>query len=77
MRKSKVVLITSTLLGILSLAGCSPGWSIFGWDTIETQYEYLEVMDSDSTLHFYAESFKLNKDIWCHTHNQYEIVRKK
>ncbi len=78
MEKIKVVLITGTLLGLIALAGCSPGWSAFGYEVdSDSTYVYLEVLDSDSVSHFYADMVEMNKSIWCHTHNRYEIVRKK
>jgi len=76
-KKSKLVLITNTLLGLMVLAGCSPGWSIGEFELSNNDSSYIEIVDSDSILHFYDKYITLDVDVWCYVHAQYEIIRKK
>ena len=75
----KFVLITSTLLGLMALAGCSPGWTVGDFEPYvsDSTYANIEILDSDSVLHFYNKDLSFNEDMWCYVHSQYEVIRKK
>ena len=59
------------------VSGCSNGWSVgsFELSPEDSMYTFLEVMDQDSTSHFYADKVRINSDNWCFTHNQWESVK--
>ena len=61
----------------LMFSSCNSSWSIgsFELNPQDSMYTFLEVMDQDSTLHFYADRVKINSDNWCFTHNQWESVK--
>jgi hypothetical protein len=68
-----IMLLSSTLM----LSSCTSGWSVgsFELSSEDSMYTFLEVMDQDSTSHFYADRVRINSDNWCFTHNQWESVR--
>ena len=68
-----IMLLSSTLM----LSSCTNGWSVgsFELSPEDSMYTFLEIMDQDSTLHFYADQVRINSDNWCFTHNQWESVR--
>jgi hypothetical protein len=70
-----IILMFTTLM----LSSCSNGWSIgnFELSPEDSMYTFVEVVDQDSTSHFFSDHVRFNKDMWCFTHNQWEIVRKK
>lgn len=61
----------------LMFNSCNSSWSIgsFELSPQDSMYTFLEVMDQDSTLHFYTDRVKINSDNWCFTHNQWESVK--
>jgi len=65
------------LSSILMLSSCTSGWSVgsFELSPEDSMYTFLEVMDQDSTSHFYADKVRINSDNWCFTHNQWESVK--
>jgi len=72
------VLITSALLGLIILAGCSPGWAIAGHNLDNSgDSTFVQVIDVDSLSHIFERPLILKYDAWCLTHNQFEIVNKK
>ena len=40
-------------------------------------YTFVEVVDQDSTSHFYSDNVRFDRDMWCFTHNSWEIVKRK
>ena len=74
-----LVQVIVSLFSICMLSSCSNGWSVGNIDVHaeDSMYTFIEVLDQDSTSHFYSENVKLNSDMWCYVHNQWEIVRKK
>lgn len=73
---ARVIILTFTTL---MLSSCSNGWSIgnFELSPEDSMYTFVEVVDQDSTSHFFSDHVRFDKDMWCFTHNQWEIVRKK
>jgi len=61
----------------LMFSSCNSSWSIgsFELSPQDSMYTFLEVMDQDSTSHFYADKVRINSDNWCFTHNQWESVK--
>ena len=72
-----LVQVIISLFSILMLSSCTSGWSVgsFELSPEDSMYTFLEVMDQDSTSHFYADKVRINSDNWCFTHNQWESVR--
>ena len=72
-----LVQVIISLFSILMLSSCTSGWSVgsFELSPEDSMYTFLEVMDQDSTSHFYADRVRINSDNWCFTHNQWESVR--
>jgi hypothetical protein len=70
-----IILVFTTLM----LSSCSNGWSVAGldMDSEDSMYTFVEVLDQDSTSHFYSDHVRFDKDMWCFTHSRWEIVRKK
>ncbi len=66
------------LLGA-SLQGCSNGWFVGGYElaATDTMYNFVEILDQDSSSHFYANKINVNQDNWCFTHNQWELITSK
>ena len=62
---------------IFMLGSCSNGWSVGNLSEDSTMYSYIEIIDKDSTTHFYADKIHINSDNWCFTHSRWEVVRKK
>ena len=75
------MLVRVIILGciIFMVSSCSNGWSVGNIDvhSEDSMYTFVEVLDQDSTSHFYSDHVRFNKDMWCFTHNQWEVVRKK
>ena len=75
------LLVRVIILGfiIFMVSSCSNGWSVGNIDvhSEDSMYTFVEVLDQDSTSHFYSDHVRFNKDMWCFTHNQWEVVRKK
>lgn len=61
----------------LMLSSCNNGWSIGDFEPSprDTMYAFVEILDQDSTLHFYADKVRVDSDNWCFTHNQWESVK--
>ena len=61
----------------LMLSSCSNGWSVGDFEPSprDSMYAFVEIMDQDSTFHFYADMVRVNSDNWCFTHNQWEAVK--
>jgi len=70
-----IVLVSSMFIA----SSCSNGWSVLGFEPNlnDSMYTFVEVMDQDSTLHFYSDNVRFDRDMWCFTHSRWEIVRKK
>jgi len=64
-------------LVISMLGSCSNGWSVGDFEPSprDTMYAFVEILDQDSTSHFYADKIRVNSDNWCFTHNQWESVK--
>ena len=73
----KLIQVIIYLFSILMLSSCNSSWSVgsFELSPEDSMYTFLEVMDQDSTSHFYADRVKINSDNWCFTHNQWESVK--
>lgn len=72
-----LVQVIISLLTILMLSSCNNGWSIGDFEPSprDTMYAFVEILDQDSTSHFYADNVRLDSDNWCFTHNQWESVK--
>ena len=72
-----MIQVIISLFSILMLSSCTSGWSVgsFELSPEDSMYTFLEVMDQDSTSHFYADKVRINSDNWCFTHNQWESVK--
>ena len=70
-----IILMFTTLM----LSSCSNGWTVMGIDADmeNPMYTFVEVVDQDSTSHFYSDNVRFDKDMWCFTHNSWEIVKRK
>ena len=55
----------------VTLTGCTNGWSVGDAET----YAYVEILDQDSTSHFYADKININSDNWCFIHSRFETIR--
>jgi len=74
----KIVMQVIILSLIISMLGsCSNGWSVGNLSEDSTMYSYIEIIDEDSTSHFYADKVRINSDNWCFTHSRWETIRKK
>ncbi len=64
---------------ILMLSSCNNGWSVGNIDVHaeDSMYTFVEVLDQDSTSHFYSDHIRFDSDNWCFVHHQWEVVRKK
>jgi hypothetical protein len=69
------VIILSLVISMLG--SCSNGWSVGNLSSDSTMYSYVEIIDVDSTSHFYADKININSDNWCFTHSRWEVIRKK
>ena len=58
------------------ISSCSNGWSVGSFHEDSNMYSYVEIIDEDSTSHFYADQINVDFDNWCFTHSQWEMVRK-
>ena len=65
------------LFSMFMLSSCSNGWSVGDFEPSprDSMYAYIEIIDQDSTSHFYADQIRLDSDNWCFTHNQWEAIR--
>ena len=45
---------------IFMLGSCSNGWSVGNLSEDSTMYSYIEIVDKDSTTHFYADKINFN-----------------
>jgi len=72
-----LVQVIISLFSIFMSSSCTSGWSVgsFELSPEDSMYTFLEVMDQDSTSHFYADRVRINSDNWCFTHNQWESVK--
>jgi len=74
----KIVIQVIILSLVISMLGsCSNGWSVGDFEPSprDTMYAFVEILDQDSTSHFYADKIRVNSDNWCFTHNQWESVK--
>jgi len=74
----KIVIQVIILSLVISMLGsCSNGWSVGDFEPSprDTMYAFVEILDQDSTSHFYADKIRINSDNWCFTHNQWESVK--
>ena len=74
-----LVRVTIYLFTILMLSSCNNGWSVGNIDihAEDSMYTFVEVLDQDSTSHFYSDHIRFDSDNWCFVHHQWEVVRKK
>jgi len=72
-----LVQVMTSLFNIFMLSSCNNGWSIGDFEPSprDSMYAYIEIVDQDSTSHFYADRIRINSDNWCFTHNQWEAVK--
>tara|TARA_R110001583_G_scaffold84474_3_gene222148 strand:+ start:1008 stop:1232 length:225 start_codon:yes stop_codon:yes gene_type:complete len=68
-----LVQVITFLLSIFMLSSCSNGWTVGNFQ----DSTFVELIDQDSTAHYYDADISFSKDSWCYTHNQWEIIRKK
>jgi len=74
-----LIQVIISLFSILMLSSCTSGWSVgsFELSAEDSMYTFVEVVDQDSTSHFFSDHIRFNKDMWCFTHNQWEIVKRR
>lgn len=65
------------LLNLINVS-CSGGWSVGGYELTPADTTnntvFIEIMDTDSTIHYYYNGvYETN---WCWIHEQYEDVKK-
>jgi len=75
----RLIQVIISLFSILMLSSCTSGWSVgsFELSAEDSMYTFVEVVDQDSTSHFFSDHIRFNKDMWCFTHNQWEIVKRR
>ena len=64
------------LLSLFAHLNCSKGWSIMGYnltDKDSLDVVFIELMDSDSTMHYYIGKV-YNQQNWCYLHQQFEDI---
>jgi len=74
-----LVQVIISLFSILMLSSCTSGWSVgsFELSAEDSMYTFVEVVDQDSTSHFFSDHVRFNKDMWCFTHSRWEIVKRR
>jgi len=74
-----LVQVIISLSSILMLSSCNTGWSVgsFELSAEDSMYTFVEVVDQDSTSHFFSDHVRFNKDMWCFTHSRWEIVKRR
>ena len=65
------------LMLLISLLGCSHGWSVGGvvltpQDTVQNTV-FIEIMDADSNIHYYHGRVYTRSN-WCWLHHQFEDI---
>jgi len=72
-----LVPVMASLFSMFMLSSCNNGWSAGDFEPSprDTMYAFVEILDQDSTSHFYADNVRLDSDNWCFTHNQWESVK--
>jgi hypothetical protein len=72
-----LVPVMASLFSMFMLSSCNNGWSVGDFEPSprDTMYAFVEILDQDSTSHFYADNVRLNSDNWCFIHNQWESVK--
>ena len=53
------------------LSSCNTGWTVGNFQ----DSTFVELIDQDSTSHYYDADISFSKDSWCYTHNQWEVVK--
>lgn len=78
MEISKLLIqVITFLLSIFMLNSCSNGWYVGNLQLSSDDSSFVEIVDQDSTAHYYDYNVSFENDSWCYTHNQWEIIRKK
>lgn len=75
----RLIQVIISLFSILMLSSCTSGWSVgsFELSAEDSMYTFVEVVDQDSTSHFFSDHVRFNKDMWCFTHSRWEIVKRR
>ena len=75
----KLIQVIIALFSIRMLSSCNTGWSVgsFELSAEDSMYTFVEVVDQDSTSHFFSDHVRFNKDMWCFTHSRWEIVKRR
>ena len=69
----KLIQVIIFLFSIFMLSSCNTGWTVGNFQ----DSTFVELIDQDSTSHYYDADISLDNDCWCYTHNRYEMIRKK
>ena len=72
-----LVRLIMCLFSMFMYTSCTNSWSVGDFEPSpqDSMYALVEVMDQDSTFHFYSDRVRINSDNWCFTHNQWESVK--
>jgi hypothetical protein len=75
----RLIQVIISLFSILMLSSCNTGWSVgsFELSAEDSMYTFVEVVDQDSTSHFFSDHVRFNKEMWCFTHSRWEIVKRR
>ena len=75
-----LVRVMISLLSMLTVIGCSPGWRVAGYELNPkkemTNTVFIEIVAHDSTMHWYADKI-YHGDNYCILHNKWEEVKVK
>jgi len=69
--------VTILMFTTLMFSSCTNGWSIGNLNIDPNDSSFVAIVDQDSTSHYYDANISLDKDCWCYTHNQWEVIRTK
>jgi len=75
-----LVRVMISLLSMLIVIGCSPGWRVAGYELNPSEEivntVFIEIVAQDSTMHWYANNL-FHGENYCLLHNRWETVRVK
>ena len=74
----KLLVQVIIFLFLITIIGCSQGWSVGGvvltpQDTVQNTV-FIEIMDADSNMHYYHGKIYTSSN-WCWLHNEFEDIK--
>ena len=74
----KLLVRVIVFLFLITITGCSQGWSVGGvvltpQDTVQNTV-FIEIMDADSNMHYYHGKIYTSSN-WCWLHNEFEDIK--